>query len=83
VSGADFCGPGRELNMGLRLTPIELELLKELATEGRHGLVRPARRSGLARMVTKHCVTARPISPDTVLYIINDRGRRALADAMT
>jgi len=61
----------------------ELELMKELAAAGRRGRVVPAAvRSGLVRMVDKHYVTARPISPHMILYVITDRGRQALSDVM-
>ena len=57
--------------------------MKKLATAGRRGrVVAAAARSGLARMVDKHYVKARPISPHMILYVITDRGRQALTDAM-
>jgi hypothetical protein len=66
----------------MRLTATELELMKELTAAGPRGRTMPTTsRSGLPRMVEMHYVTARQISPDTVLYVITDRGRRALADA--
>ena len=68
--------------MSRRLSATELELMKELAAAGPRGRTMPTTsRSGLARMIEMHYVTARTISPDTVLYVITDRGRRALADA--
>ena len=68
--------------MSHRLSATELELMKELAAAGRRGRTVPATsRSALARLVEMHYVTERPISPDTVLYVITDRGRRALADS--
>ena len=64
------------------ISATELELMKELAAAGSRGRIMPTTsRSGLARMVQMHYVTARQISPDTVQYVITDRGRRALADA--
>ena len=61
----------------------ELELMKKLAAAGRRGRMVPgAARSGLARMVNKHYVKARPISPHMILYVMTDRGRQALADVM-
>jgi len=68
--------------MSHQLSATELELMKELAAAGRRGRTVPTTsRSGLTRLVEMHYVTARPINPDTVLYVITDRGRRALADA--
>ena len=57
--------------------------MKKLAAAGRRGRVVPAAvRSGLVRMVDKHYVTARPISPHTILYVITNRGLKALSDVM-
>jgi hypothetical protein len=68
--------------MSHQLSATELELMKELAAAGRWGRTMPTTsRTGLGRLVEMHYVTERPISPDTVLYVITDRGRRALADA--
>ena len=55
--------------------------MKKLAAAGRRGRIVPgSARSGLARMVDKHYVKARPIGPHMILYVITDRGRQALAD---
>ena len=55
--------------------------MKELAAAGRRGRVVPAAvSSGLVRLVDRHYVKAKPISPHMILYVITDRGRRALAD---
>jgi hypothetical protein len=68
--------------MSHRLSATELELMKELAAAGRRGRTVPTTsRSGLARMLAMRYVTERSISPDAVLYVITDRGRRVLADA--
>ena len=68
--------------MSHRLSAAELKLMKELAAVGRRGRTVPTTsRSALARLVEMHYVTACPISPDAALYVITDRGRRALADA--
>ena len=47
--------------------------MKKLAAARRRGRIVPgAVRSGLAHMVNKHYVKARPISPHMILYVITD-----------
>jgi hypothetical protein len=65
------------------LTSRELDLLKELVTAGRQGVLKPAsRRSGCSRLLAVRYATARPTGTKFLSYVITNRGRRALADAM-
>ena len=60
----------------------ELDRLQKLAEAGHRGMVRPAtRRSGFSRLVAARLVKARPSGLAAIMYVITDRGRRALADA--
>ena len=52
-------------------------LLKELAAAGPRSLIKAGRR-GFIRMVKKRYVQERPAGVDGFLYVITDRGRRAL-----
>jgi hypothetical protein len=61
----------------------DLERLKEVAVAGRDGVLKPADRRGYSRLIAARYVTARPAGASAFLYVITDRGRRALADAMT
>jgi hypothetical protein len=65
------------------LTSRELDLLKELVAAGRQGVLKPAsRRSGCSRLLAVRYATARPAGTKFLAYVITNRGRRALADAM-
>jgi len=67
--------------MKLKLTPKEIDLLKQLATAGKGGrtITAPTPRSGLTRLVEAGYVVDRATSMDSVLYVITDLGRNALA----
>ena len=75
----DHLSPAQRLSTG------ELERLKEIAAAGRHGVLKPAaqRGGGYSRLVQARYVIARPAGLEAYSYGITDRGRRALADAMT
>jgi hypothetical protein len=61
----------------------DLGRLKEVAIAERDGVLKSADRRGYARLIEARYVTARPVGTSTFLYVITDRGRRALDDAMT
>jgi hypothetical protein len=63
----------------IKLTPSEVTALKELAAAGPRGRKSRAVRSDLARLIRAHYVTEQSASTDTVVYVITDHGRRALA----
>jgi len=63
----------------IKLTPSEVTALKELAAAGPRGRKSRAVRSDLARLIRAHYVTEQSASMDTVVYVITDHGRRALA----
>jgi len=73
---------GRMINSDhmIELTPIELTALKELAAAGPRGRKSRAVRRDLARLIRAHYVTEQSASMDTVIYVITDLGRRALAN---
>jgi hypothetical protein len=60
-----------------------LERLKEVAVAGRDGVLKPPDRRGYTRLIEARYVIARPSGLKALSYMITDRGRRALADAMT
>jgi hypothetical protein len=64
----------------IKLTPSELTALKELAAAGPRGRKSRAVRRDLARLIRAHYVTEQSASMDTVVYVITDHGRRALAN---
>jgi hypothetical protein len=61
----------------------DLERLKEVAVAERVGVLKSADRRGYSRLIEARYVTARPVGTSAFLYVITDRGRRALDDAMT
>jgi len=69
--------------MTIDLTRDEIWFLKALRAAGERGRIvsAPASRDGLTHLVEAHYVTEHPQSERKTLYIITDRGRRALADA--
>jgi hypothetical protein len=64
----------------IKLTPGEVTALKELAAAGPRGRTSRAVRRDLARLIQAHYVIERSAKTDTVIYVITDLGRRALAD---
>jgi hypothetical protein len=64
----------------IKLTPREVTALKELAAAGPRGRTSRAVRRDLARLIQAHYVIERSAKTDTVIYVITDLGRRALAD---
>jgi hypothetical protein len=64
----------------IELTPGELTALKELAAAGARGRKSRAVRPDLARLIRAQYVTEQSASMDTVVYVITDHGRRALAN---
>jgi len=64
----------------IELTPSEVTALKELAAAGPRGRKSRAVRRDLARLIRAHYVTEQSASMDTVIYVITDHGRRALAN---
>jgi hypothetical protein len=69
--------------MTIYLTRDEIWFLKALRAAGERGRLvsAPASRTGLTRLVEVQYVAKHPQSERKTLYIITDRGRRALADA--
>jgi hypothetical protein len=63
-----------------RHQPSEVTALKELAAAGPRGRKSRAVRRDLARLIRPHYVTEESASMDTVVYVITDHGRRALAN---
>jgi hypothetical protein len=63
----------------IKLTASEVTALKELAAAGPRGRKSRVRRD-LARLIRAHYVTEQSASRDTVVYVITDLGRRALAN---
>jgi hypothetical protein len=70
--------------MTIDLTRDEIWFLKALRAAGERGRIvnAPASRAGLARLVEVQYVTQYPQSDPSMLYIITDRGRQALANAL-
>ena len=64
----------------IKLTPGELTALKELAAAGPRGRKSRAVRRDLARLIQAHYVIEQSANTDTVVYVITDLGRRALAN---
>ena len=64
----------------VELTPGEVTALKELAAAGPRGRKSRTVRRDLARLIRAHYVTEQSASMDTVVYVITDYGRRALAN---
>jgi hypothetical protein len=64
----------------VELTPGEVTALKELAAAGPRGRKSREVRRDLARLIRAHYVTEQSASTDTVVYVITDLGRRALAN---
>jgi DNA-binding MarR family transcriptional regulator len=68
--------------MPISLTVEEVKYLKELVAAGERGRTIAAaatsRREVLKRLVEARYVVSRPISKDTVHYMITDQGREAL-----
>jgi hypothetical protein len=73
-----FLGSARDRMV--KLTPSEVTALKELAAAGSRGRKSRAVRRDLARLIRAHYVTEESASMDTVVYVITDHGRRALAN---
>ena len=76
--------------MATKLTPMaltrgEVDHLKQLAAAGERGrtISVPTPQVGMKRLVSLRYVTDQAISMNTVLYVITDRGRTALAQAET
>jgi hypothetical protein len=72
--------------MAISLTEDEIDLLKQLKAAGERGRTRRTLNSdaALARLVKEGYVVARTAKVDLMLfYRITDRGRHALADAIT
>jgi hypothetical protein len=69
--------------MTIDLSRDEIWFLKALRAAGERGriLSAPASRAGLAHLVEVQYITEHPQSERKTLYIITDRGRRALANA--
>jgi hypothetical protein len=61
----------------------DLERLKEVAVAERDGVLKSADRRGYSRLIDARYVTARPVGTSAFLYVITDRGRRALGDAIS
>jgi hypothetical protein len=61
----------------------EIGFLKQLAGAGKAGrtITGLKSREGLSRLVRLKYVNEQPVSLDTVLYLITDTGRNALAQA--
>jgi hypothetical protein len=68
--------------MPISLTTEEIKYLKELVAAGERGRMMAAttRREVLKRLVEARYVVSRPMSMDTVHYVITDQGRKALRD---
>jgi hypothetical protein len=66
-----------------RLSTGDIERLKEVAVAERDGVLKSADRRGYMRLIEARYLTARPVGTSAFLYVITDRGRRALSDAMT
>ena len=64
----------------IKLTPSEVTALKQLAAAGPRGRKSRTVRRDLARLIRAHYVTEQSASTDTVVYVITDLGRRALAN---
>ena len=64
----------------IKLTPSEVTALKQLAAAGPRGRKSRTVRRDLARLIRAHYVTEQSASMDTVVYVITDFGRRALAN---
>ena len=64
----------------VELTPSEVTALKELAAAGPRGRKSRAVRRDLASLIQARYVTEQSASMDTVVYVITDHGRRALAN---
>jgi DNA-binding MarR family transcriptional regulator len=68
--------------MPISLTLEEIKYLKELAAAGERGRTIAAaatsRREVLKRLVEARYVVSRPVSKDTVHYVITEHGRQAL-----
>jgi len=62
----------------IKLTPSEVNALKELSAAGPRGRTSRAVRRDLARLIQAHYVIEQSASMDTVVYVITDVGRRAL-----
>jgi hypothetical protein len=68
--------------VSVTLTEEEIGFLKVgRSGKGRTQDYRPKSRAGLLRLVQFQYVSERPVSLDTVLYVITDTGRNALAQA--
>jgi hypothetical protein len=63
----------------IKLTTDEVAALKQLAAAGKRGRTSRAVRSDLSRLIRVHYVCEQSASMDTVVYVITDLGRRALA----
>ena len=67
--------------MGLSgpLTDRELDFLAEVAASGHRSIMMSAGCVGFTRMIKLRYVRERPAGVDGFLYVLTDRGRRALA----
>ena len=70
--------------MPISMTIEEVKYLKELVAAGERGRTIAAaatsRREILKRLVEARYVVSRPVSKDTVHYVITEQGRQALGD---
>ena len=80
VGSAFPLGTARNRMIKVELTPGEVTALKELAAAGPRGRKSRAVRRDLARLIRAHYVTEQSASMDSVVYVITDYGRRALAN---
>jgi len=80
VGSAFPLGTAMDHMIKIELTPSEVTALKELAAAGPRGRKSRAVRRDLARLIRAHYVTEQSASMDTVVYVITDHGRRALAN---
>jgi len=71
-------------NMPISMTIEEVKYLKELVAAGERGRTIAAAATGhreiLKRLVEARYVVSRPVSKDTVHYVITEQGRQALGN---
>jgi hypothetical protein len=80
VDGVTRLGTAMDHIIKIELTSSEVTALKELAAAGPRGRKSGAVRRDLAPLIRAHYVTEQSASMDTVVYVITDHGRRALAN---